>query len=129
MSGWGQTRTPVCISAMSALPPVNGHRSPKMPCPSVKRGSRRSPLKVRALARAHGGDFEERAADQPFVHFTLGCGRTSVESARAAHLQSDGKRIHKRYRCAVSSARDFGLLFYDCFRRSSHNYIPIQKPD
>ena len=40
-----------------------------------------------------------------------GCRGTSVEFARAAHVQSDGKRIRKRYRCAVSSARDFWAAF------------------
>ena len=43
--------------------------------------------------------------------FRLGCGRTSVESARAAHLQNDGKRIPKMYHCAVSSPRDFWAPF------------------
>jgi hypothetical protein len=85
-----------------------------------------APLPAHTVVMSEHSPSQERAADQPFQ---LGCGRTSVESARGAHLQSDGKRIRKRYRCAVSSARDFGLLCYDCFCRSSHNYIPIQKPD
>jgi hypothetical protein len=79
-----------------------------------------APLPAHTVVMSEHSPSQERAADQPFQ---LGCGRTSVESARGAHLQSDGKRIRKRYRCAVSSARDFGLLCYDCFCRSSHNYI------
>jgi hypothetical protein len=29
----------------------------------------------------------------------------------------------------VKLGKSVGPVFYDCFLRSSHNYIPIQKPD
>ena len=41
----------------------------------------------------------------------LTAGVTSVDFAHAVHLPRDGKRIRKRYDCAVSSA----LKFWACF--------------